>query len=260
MLFLRKIFLLACIFVLTPDAAISDENGIVVMGFIEFPPYYYTKGSGEVAGTLIDLAKNISAQAGYSIKFKSLPPKRAIKMVAGGEVDLWFGLGSIADYKHEVLRSNEPVAHINVCLFTPKPLDVAPVADGFLGDRVVVIRGYTYGGLLAALKLRYPSTYILEVGTHEQALKALVGRHMDSMLGYKLPMEMVLKQSKEKNTSQVPLYSYPLDQLDVYLIVPKRTENSKQLLESFWQAFISLRAAMPPDPLGVDATIERQQP
>lgn len=63
------------------------------LGYVEFPPYTYTDADGRAAGSVIDLATAVFANAGYSLaSAQSAPARRVIQGVAEGEYDVFLGI------------------------------------------------------------------------------------------------------------------------------------------------------------------------
>lgn len=204
-------------------------------GCIEFSPYCYVDAQGQAQGTFVELASRISQQAGYQIKTLVLPPKRAIRMVKNGKLDLWIGLDTIASYRDAVYRSDQPVAHFLLDIYSLTAFTDFPGLSALHNKRVAVIRGYTYGGLYDKLIKPELNITLLEVADHVQATNALYRRNIDFMIGYRAGVTEAAKQLGKPHPRQ-----YPISKLNVYIMVPKRIPNASLVLKQLEAAYQTL--------------------
>ncbi len=204
---------------------------ILTLGYVEMPPYSYTDDEGIARGHLIELTRQLAESIGYRTKPISVPPKRAVQMVASGEINLWFGLPTIAAYKDHVLVTEQPIDQLKLWVYSTKPMADFNGRKSFSGKKVVIIRGYSYGGVRDFIK--HPNNHInfLEVSDHAQGLHVLTGRNKDYFLSYIAPNEML----GGADTSQ--LNSRILTSLDVYIMVYKQLENADQILLQMENAY-----------------------
>lgn len=206
-------------------------------GCIEFSPYCYIDEFGRAQGSLVKLATFLCHQAGYQIEVLVLPPKRAIRMVADGSVDLWIGLPNIESYRDAVLRSALPITTFALDIYSLNPMDNFTGINELHSKRVAVIRGYTYGGLIDDLKLPVRRISFMEVADHVQATNALYRRNIDYMVGYRAG---VIEAAKSLNRP-VP-FRYPIKTLDVFIMVPKAASNATLLLKKLEAAHTASKA------------------
>ncbi len=214
-------------------AAYADYDKELTFGYMEFPPHYYTGQSGKAEGYLIDLIHELAAISGYKVKPILLPPKRAVRMVAAGKVDLWFGLPTIAIYKDRVLISKSPVEQLTLKLYSTNPITDFRGRDQLAGKSIVVMRGYTYGGLIDFIKDPQNNISLLQVSDHHQGLRVLVGRKMDYLIDYERTVDMVIDKANVP-----PLYSYELSSIDVYLTVFRGLKNAEEIMAKLEGAFL----------------------
>ncbi|NIB38584.1 transporter substrate-binding domain-containing protein [Pseudomaricurvus alkylphenolicus] len=213
---------------------VSDAK-VLTFGYIEFAPYYYTDHQGAPRGPLIDLARKLALETGYQLRPVSLPAKRAVKMVASGEVDLWFGLSTISLYNDNVLISSKPVDQLELRVYSRDCLEHFDNFRQLSGKKVVILRGYTYGGLIDYINTAQNRVEALEVRDPHQAVRVLVGRKMDYLLSYSLPMAAAMQRM-----SHVALNSRVLDHFNVHVTVHKDLPDAKQIMASFEQMISAL--------------------
>ena len=118
------------------------------MAFIEFPPIEYMDSSNKPAGIFIDITKAVLDNAGIDFEFVHLPISRAYLYIKEGHVDLWPGLSGIPALQGYVLEGHSTPAKITLSAWhlknNPKINNISDLA----AKKVILINGYTYGGLL----------------------------------------------------------------------------------------------------------------
>lgn len=210
----------------------ASDRPTLIFGYIEFPPYYYTDEKGKAQGHLIDLANNIAREAGYAIDYIPLPTKRALLSVANGEVDLWFGLSTIDVYKDNVLISEHPIDRLELRVYSTKDMKDFHDKRDLIGKSVVILRGYSYGGLLDFIEDPANKIYTIRVTSHDQALSVLATRNIDYMIDY----ARIVESAREKYPVQ-NLKSRVLSTLDVHINLSKKMENAEKVLERLDKAY-----------------------
>lgn len=210
----------------------ASDRPSLTFGYIAFPPYYYTDEKGEAQGHLIDLANDIAAEAGYSMEYIPLPTKRALLSVASGEIDLWFGLSTIDVYKDHVLISENPIDRLELRVYSTKDMTGFHDKHDLIGKSVVILRGYSYGGLLDFIEDPANKIYTMRVTSHDQALSVLATRNIDYMIDY----ARIVESAKIK--FPVPnLKSRVLSTLDVHINLSNKIENAEQVLQQLSEAY-----------------------
>lgn len=211
----------------------AGQGKALTFGYMEFPPHYYTGPTGQAEGYLIDLIHELASSSGYQVKPILLPPKRAVRMVAAGEVDLWFGLPNIAIYKDRVLISKHPIEQLNLRVYSPKPIPDFQGKDQLVGKSIVVMRGYTYGGFINFLNDPLNKISLFKVSDHHQGLRVLVGRNMDYLIDYQRTVDRVMHKANVP-----PLYSRELSSIDVYLTVFRGLQDAKKIMANLEGAYL----------------------
>lgn len=212
--------------------ALADDRPSLTFGYIEFPPYYYTDEKGGAQGHLIALANDIAKEAGYDIEYIPLPTKRALLSVANGEIDLWFGLSTIDVYKDHVLISEHPIDRLELRVYSTKDMEGFHNKYDLIGKSVVILRGYSYGGLLDFIEDPANKIYTIRVTSHDQALSVLATRNIDYMIDY----ARIVESAREKYP--VPtLKSRVLSTLDVHINLSNKMDNAKKVLERLGEAY-----------------------
>ncbi len=163
------------------------------IGYIEFPPFEYQNERGEPAGHYIELTRKVVQEAGYEAEFIYLPVSRVYLYLKNGTLDLWPGLSGIPSLEGEVLESwaNVYPAQLRAWyLETSEPLTHFQQLEG---KTVIVISGYTYGGLLSWLK-GSGHIQVTEAPNNRAAIEMLKLKRGDYVLDYRQPVEEILTE------------------------------------------------------------------
>ncbi len=225
-MFLRvKHFFLGVILVSLVSQSFADKP-ILTFGYIEFAPFYHTYPDGQGRGPFIDMARKLGDAIGYDIKPVSLPPKRAVKLVGSGEVDFWFGLATNELYNDNVYISKNPIDHLELRVYSIKPMGKFNGREDLVGKSVVILRGYTYGGLRDFILDPKNEIYAVQVSSLAQGLKVLEVRELDYILGYTRPVSEALQEYALSNID-----SRIISSLDIHMTLHKDIDNSKKLME-----------------------------
>ncbi len=225
---------------ITTDQVNIDTRPKLVMAYIEFEPYYYTDAEGQARGHLIDLARQLADQAGYQIEPRSFPTRRAAQMLATGQVDLFIGRPTLTQHTNAVLVSKQVVDHIRLQVFSTEPRAPLQGKASLKGKKVVILRGYSYGGWTDYIKNPVNDVNYLLANNRQQALRILTGRGMDYLLDY----ELTLKQALAR-IGGPQLYANDIFHLNVHIMVSKSVSNAAALLEEFEAAFRKLGSDNP---------------
>ncbi len=201
------------------------DKPVLTFGYIEFAPFYSTHPDGQGRGPFIDMARELGDAIGYDIKPVSLPPKRAVKLVGSGEVDFWFGLATNELYNDNVYISKEPIDHLELRVYSIKPMGKFNGREDLVGKSVVILRGYTYGGLREFILDPKNEIYAVQVSSLVQGLRVLDVRELDYVLGYTRPVSEALQKYPLPDMD-----SRIISSLDIHMTLHKDIDNSKKLM------------------------------
>lgn len=216
----------------------SEDERVLDVGYVEFPPYSHTNENGQADGIYIDITRRSLEHAGYIPRFHALPIARIYLYLQQGKIHLWPGLGDIPSLQGHVLESS--VSPINTEL-NAWYLDKTPPiknVDDMRGQRVILIAGYTYAGLLYDLREPDKNITIITTPTHSSALQMLELGRGDYLLDYLAPIQEELNQKPIANLKSTPLIS----QKGVF-VVPKRIPHAEEILKNIEAAYHELGIA-----------------
>ena len=206
--------LLLTIAILLCSAALaSDDPGRTLrIGYVEFPPFQYQDENGNPAGSVVDLTRQVAAEAGYGVDFTPIPIGRVYLYLKNGQIDAWLGLIGVPDLKGAVIESDASPLTIELRAWFFEGTPPFSSLDDLDGKTLILIAGYTYGGLLEVLE-RDPQIRIYEAPDHQAALQMLAKGRGNYLLDYRQPVEAMLADApmdgldsvsiRERNTAWV---------------------------------------------------------
>jgi len=196
-------------------------------------PFYNVIDGKPAGGICTDMMVNILEKANIPYKIRIYPTPRLYSNLTSGETDTFIGIKNVSRYKNKVIFSQKPVSEAVLGVYTLQKKTILKKEE-FIGKSVIIVRGYSYGGLINFLK--DPKNHIqLEVAsTHEAGLRMLKGKRADYFLDYVNTVNSYLKDIPIPNVK----YSI-IDRIPLYLIVSKSTPNAESImkkLEDSWQS------------------------
>ncbi|PCM44050.1 substrate-binding periplasmic protein [Marinobacter sp. ANT_B65] len=189
-LFLRlaPAWILAISILASPAWAGADKLRIA---YTEFPPIEYQNERGEPAGPFIELTRKVVEEAGYEAEFIFLPVSRIYLYLKSGTIDLWPGLAGIPSLQGEVLESWVNAFPVKLNVWYLEDTDALTHFEQLKGKSVIVIAGYTYGGLLSWFE-RTEYVTLTKAPDTRAALEMLKLKRGDYVLDYLQPLKEIL--------------------------------------------------------------------
>lgn len=197
---------------------------LVKVGYIEFPPVFYTEG-GVAKGYLNDLTSEVLTKAGYKPEFASYPTKRMAAMVADGSLSLWVGLTTLPEFDGTTLVGPTPVTAIHLRAYTLGSRSPIKAKEDLSGKAVILLPGYSYGGWLDYLNDKANNVRPIMAKDHADALKLLSRGLGDYLLDYEQPITETLKVTPVADLKWNDISSF-----NAHFVVSKKTKNAEKLL------------------------------
>ncbi|MDO6441716.1 MULTISPECIES: ABC transporter substrate-binding protein [unclassified Marinobacter] len=176
------------------------------IAYTEFPPIEYQNDQGEPAGYFIELTRKVVEEAGYEADFIYLPVSRIYLYLKRGLVDLWPGLSNIPGVQGEVLESWVNVYPVQLNAWYLEGSEPLTHFDQLEGKTLIVIGGYTYGGLISWLE-RSERIQLSEAPNNRAALEMLKLKRGDYVLDYREPVQEILTHPEDSMIRGVELRS-----------------------------------------------------
>lgn len=200
----------------------------------EFKPFFYTDFDGQVKGILVKLGTDIISTAGYDLEYVIQPPKRVPIALDEGNVDVWVGLTDIL--KEVSYVGDSVVATMNFTSYTIGPKQSIKSPQDLIGKKIVILRGYSYGGWINFIKDNKENIEYYEVNSQEAAVKFLKAGRADYLLSYKAAIDELMSVYPIKNLSAQLISSF-----DMRIAVSRKHPKAKELLAELEAAHAKLK-------------------
>lgn len=194
----RAVILLIA-FVLSTNAIAQSDTGTKTLrvAYIEFPPITYQTNDGEPAGSFIELTRKVAAEAGYEPDFIYLPLSRTYLYLSNGGIDVWPGVTEVPHLVDDVLESWVSPFSAQLSAWYREDTPALDHFDQLQGKQVIVIGGYTYGGLLPWLE-QNAGIRVTEAPNHRSAVDMLKRKRGDYLLDYRQPVKEILTEPSDR--------------------------------------------------------------
>lgn len=153
----------------------------LVVGYLQFPPIEYNE-NGQHKGFCLDIVKRVFEEEGVDYSFKYLPPKRLYKNLAEGKTDVWPGIKGVPIHKNTTVACDFLLGTIFVQVYSVGNKKAIKSIKGLNNKFVLLIRGYSYGGLIRDIKDPKNNIKYHETDSHESAFKMLKAKRADYLL------------------------------------------------------------------------------
>ncbi|MFE8070356.1 transporter substrate-binding domain-containing protein [Marinobacteraceae bacterium S3BR75-40.1] len=219
------------------QAVHAQPDKVLRTAYVEFPPYTMMNEAGEPDGRFIELARTVANKAGYRLEFQMLPIGRTYLYLKNGRVDLWLGVAGVPMLEGRVLESRATPIRISLSTWhLPERLPVRRLED-LRGHIVILITGYTYGGLLDELAAENSGVVTTFTSTHTSALKMLTRGRGHYLLDYRDPVEDAMQRNRFPR-----LESEVLKRRRGAFVFSRQHPQAEQRQQDFDNAFFELQA------------------
>lgn len=220
---MTQIKLLFCMILMVTAVSANAQNKL---GAPFFPPYAYFDIDGNLTGIWMSQLSPVLKKANIAFKPIHIPITRFYSSVATGKVEL-SAMPKGFPGMDRVLFSEKPFAHFDMRVFwLSDDQDITAMAE-LANKRVVLIKGYTYGGLLDDIP--EDSREQFQVADDQRiALKLLMEDKADYVLGYWAMMSYL-----QKNYPTTQINNKKVAQLPIFFVVNAKTPNAEDLINRF---------------------------
>lgn len=202
-------------------------------------PTMYLDDKNEPAGPLISLVKTIARHAGYSLAVRLSEIDDITGALIRGQADFTVMVHHPKlELSAVILSSPEPLGHLVLNLYHQPNLPKLNHIYQLKHKKVVLLKGYSYGGLQQALAASQEPPLLYEVNTAEKALHMLQARRADYALLYSLSFNSALPNTDYKaeqfsvsNLSKIPFYIH---------VSKQGSENPEALMDQLLSSYHDL--------------------
>lgn len=221
----KKLFVLLFLTVALPSLAIENKLGTPF-----FPPYAYFDIDGKLTGLWYQQLAPVLAKANISYKPTNVPIKRFYSSVATGKVQL-SALPEGMPGMENVLLSSKPFSKFDLRVFWIDGDAHIDSLEQLADKRVLLINGYSYGGLLRDAVPESSRGKFKTVANQGIALKALMNDEADYVLGYWAMMSYL-----QKNNPEVQLNNHKVAEIPIYFAIHNSVGDAEDMMRRFEQA------------------------
>lgn len=228
--------ILSCIMglLMAASAQAQQIRETLTVGYVDVPPLAFQSEDGRAEGVFIELTRRVAEEAGYDLEFRYLPVSRAYFYLRTGGIDIWPGVTDVPALENEVLESFVSPLPFQLSAWGAEGKPPVLRFDDFNGKTLILISGYTYGGLAERLATT-AGISTTEAPNHEAAVAMLNRGRGDYLLDYQDPVRAVLKEFP------VPgIREYPVRTRNAAWVFSLANPKSSQLRDEFDDAYLRL--------------------
>lgn len=203
-----------------------------------FSPPYYTVEGENVTGIFGNLISKVFSEAGLDFIWKPYPTKRVYANLINGEIDIYLGplKPAFKGFKQSVIHSKfSPVSIELQCFYFGEKPEITKKEE-LSGKNILIIRGYTYGGLINFILDAKNNVKYHEIKSFGQAIKMLKIKRSDYHLDYRKTGEIYLESNSEPDLKHSTLFS-----VDLYFMISKHTSDAETVLTRIESAFRKIK-------------------
>ena len=223
----RAIFISVCGILLTlilpwirPVTATDIEP--VRMGYVHLPPLSYTK-NGKPAGLRIEIAHKLFAILDLKYEMIEMPVLRGIRDFTAGRVHVT--MAAIGPKLAAIgMASKRPAGVVRLSLYSMRleqPLSLENLTDA----KLILVKGFTYGGLIQQQKFLQKTNTLLEAMDHQSAFSMLKAGRAEYLLGYARPSSLAMQGIDLQNVGRQLVEEIPF-----YIFVSRNAPQPEKLL------------------------------
>lgn len=212
------------------------------VGYVNVPPLTYEGIDGRAEGVFIELTRQVAREAGYDLDFQILPISRAYAYLRTGGIDVWPGATDVPALENEVLESYVSPFSVRLSLWAMEAAQPVEHFDDLQGKTLILITGYTHGGLDSQLESN-PDIKVIRAPHHRAALAMLARGRADYLLDFEDPVRALLQKSPLPGIQE-----FEVQTRNAAWIFSLANPKSSELRDEFDDAYLRLaeRGEVPP--------------
>lgn len=200
-------------------------------GFVHFPPLIYRDTDGTYKGDLEVLMSEVSHFSGIPYIPMQFPNIRAIFNLNQQKVNFAIGVKTLVSEENNFFISAFPIAKMQLRVLWRKDSSPIKAIDDLAGKKLVLLNGYTYGGLRT--KFEQLSGSFMDVEHHNRAIAAIKFNRADYALVYKTASEYsiaVVGQAEFEHTT--------LGEVELYFILDRNVPQAEQIMKKLETGYL----------------------
>lgn len=217
-------------------SSVINANEIdIKVGVLHFPPFYVFSENGEVSGIYTDIIRKVLSGAGYNYSISGFPPKRFYTQLGDNTTNFFLGVKGSKYIEGKVEFGHLKFEGIQLRIYSKGDKPILSTKEELKGKRVIVIRGFGYGGLSKYIQNPENNIEAIEATDHYLAFKMLYAGRADYLLDYRATSSLVIDELKLSDIN----YGV-MQQANTYFIINKQYPDYQQVLHNIENSYISL--------------------
>lgn len=213
-----------------PENAVAPV--VLQWGFINLPPLIYQGEDGKPKGILAEIMAGASQHSNIPYESIEFPNARAIYNLNEQKVNFGIGVTSMVKNPSDFIISAFPIAKMQLNIVWLKSSQNVTSIEDLTGKRLVLLAGYTYGGLRSKLE-KIASGYV-EVETHERAIGALKLNRGNYALTYKTASALSIPKEEELGFANLVVAD-----IDVHFILSASVPQAEVVMQRLEAGFLA---------------------
>jgi polar amino acid transport system substrate-binding protein len=222
-----RIMILSCALAGFTEPGLADATKQVMLAATEYPPYY-----GELLpdqGVITEIIRAAFKQAGYDVKVKFLPWKRALEMTRKGEFDALF-TGWYRKAREQWFAFSDPLPISNeIGFYKRKDRNISyKTIEDLRPYKIGVVRGYSN-----PLEFEQAKLATEEVTEDRLNIQKLAVGRIDLVLIDKIIGRHIMDTELPESAQKLEWLDPPLRKDDQYLLFSKIVDDYREKIADF---------------------------
>lgn len=201
----------------------AEQKPALHWGYVHFPPFFSETAPGKVDGEMAELINRLMQDLQREVNPVQYPNRRMISLLNEGKLDLAMVMSSVLTEPHLYYRSEKPVAMMELAIYWQPGTTPVQQLSELHNSRLIVMSGFSYGGLRATLEPDYGIIrHLIEIEQHSLGLTALQLNRGDYLLNYRHVMPA---------DSEQQLQFHVISNFEMFLWLRKTLPCAEQLIQ-----------------------------
>ncbi len=206
-------------------SAQAEKPTDIEFGYVEMPPRTFTNAQGKPDGQLLKLMTAVMNKAGLSWRATSYPANRLISNLKDGSTPMSIVV-RVPALEECCLFSKEAVGVAELRIYRIGEKPAIKRREDLSGKTLIVLRGYSYSGLINFINDPKNKISSEVAPTHEAAFDMLAAGRADYLINYSEPSEIALAANPVRNA-----HFDVFERAERVLVISKSHPNAAKLME-----------------------------
>ncbi len=217
----------------------TGQAAPLTVGYVDYPPCTYanpTEGGHISGGACIDITRAVLAEMGRDAEFIHMPPKRLLHSIANGQLDIAHLLMNFPLPQEQVLFSSAPIFITRLNAYSLAEQEPIDNVHDLEGQSVIILLGYSYGGIAKFLHKPESRVKTLTAKTPEAGLTMLQAKRASYLLIYQGAANEIMQEIQNNGLQQQTLMVTPIT-----WAISTSTPDAEKLIQELNRTFQKLK-------------------